>query len=214
MKRINTKNPLLALIMVIFLGAGMSGCETYCYDCNATPPPCTYGPNGVTGPAFFGLEWNSDLPDYVWTNNAAIPAVFYYGDYYNSAPGTYNLYYEGQFMDGCCLQDYFWDVTFDVWVNAGTSGGCGFAGVDGLPSYLMLSMGPFGPTEARTNKTDNPNEKLEVISKTDDEVVLQHTDGDINVRITYKKLNESKRSQLDASGERTAGVKGTAAAAE
>lgn len=202
MKR-STKLPLLALLMVMLMG--LSGCVTECYDCQPAPPPCSYGPDGVSGPAYFGLDWTTDIPDYVWTNNSAIPSVFYYGDHYNSPIGTFSLYYEGQIQEDCCLKDYFWDVTFDVWINLGSNGSCGYTGVDGLPSYLMLMMGPYGPGEQRTNKTLSENERFEVISETEDEIVLQHTDGDINVRATFKKLKESKRSQLDASGVKTAG---------
>ena len=207
------KTPLLALLAILFMGSTFSGCVTECFDCNQ-PPPCTYGPHGVTGPAYFGLDWVNDVPDYVWTNNAAIPAVFHYGDYYNSPSGTFDLYYEGQFMDGCCLADYFWEVTFDVWVNVGTTGGCGYAGVDGLPSYLMLIMGPYGPGEHRINKSEDANKAFEEISRTDDEIVLMHTDGDINVRVTYKKLSESKRGQLDDSKVKTADLQSITDSAE
>ena len=206
MKRI-TNTALLPLLIALFMGTSLTSCITECYDCQPAPPPCSYGPDGVAGPAFFGLDWNTDIPDYVWTNNQAIPSVFYYGEYYNSLSGTFSLYYEGQVMDGCCLQDYFWDVTFDVWVNLGTAGGCGYVGADGLPSYLMLDMGPYGPSEFRTNKAEvSDNEKFQTISKTDDEIVLQHTDGDINVRVTFKKLDASKKATLDASGVKTAGA--------
>lgn len=206
MKRI-TKISLLPLLLVMFMGTTLSSCITECYDCNPAPPPCTYGSDGVAGPAYFGLDWTTDIPDYVWTDNQAIPAVFYYGEYYNSLAGTYSLYYEGQIVEDCCPKDYFWDVTFDVWVNLGTAGGCGYVGADGLPSYLMLGMGPYGPSEARTNKAEtSDNERFDIISKTDDEIVMQHTDGDINVRVTFKKLTESKKASLDPSGVRTAAV--------
>ena len=206
MKSTFTKS-LPALLGILLMGMGFSGCITDCYNCTAPPPPCTWGPAGVPGPAFFGLDWAGDQPDYVWTNNAAIPSLFYYGDYYNSYTGTYNLYYEGAFRNGCCFTEYFWDVNFDVWVNAGTNGGCGFAGADGLPSYLMLVMGIDGPGELRTNKQASPNAAWEELSRTEDEIVLQHQDGDINVRATFKKLKESKRASLEDKGIKVAQTK-------
>lgn len=204
MKRI-TSTPLLALLAVLFMGMGFSGCIVdECYDCQS-PPPCTYGPNGVAGPAYFGLDWMTVQPDYIWTNNPAIPAVFQYDSYYNSMPGVFSLYYEGEFMEGCCLKSYYWDVTFEVWVNGGTAGGCGYTGVDGLPSYLMLIMGPYGPGEARTNKQkEDPNQLFREISRTDDEIVLEHEDGDIHVRATFKKLKESKKASLNPAEVKTA----------
>ncbi len=205
--KIITKTFLFPVLAVLFLSTILSSCVTQCYDCNPAPPPCTYGTNGYPGPAFFGLDWITDIPDYVWTNNQAIPTVFYYGEYYNTLPGTYNLYYEGQMIVDCCPVDYFWDVTFDIWVNAGTAGGCGFVGADGLPSYLMIGMGPYGPSEARTNKAEvSDNERFDIISDTDDEIVMQHTNGDVNVRVTFKKLTESRKDSLETSGVRTAAV--------
>ena len=132
-------------ILMLLSTLSFSGClvET-CNTCN-TPPPCSYGPDGYPGPAFFGLDWSGVQPSYVWTNNTAIPPTFRYGTYYNSFPGSYQLYYEGAFLNGCCLTEYYWDVDFLVWVNSGTTGGCGFVGADGLPSYLMLVMGINGP---------------------------------------------------------------------
>lgn len=194
----------LAIIALLTLMLTSTGCIVdTCNDC--TPPPaCTYGPNGVPGPAYFGLDWAGHVPDYVWTNNDAIPPVFRYGDYYNSLPGKYKLYYEGEFLDGCCVVNYQWDVLFDVWVNAGAAGGCGYVGADGLPSYLMLIMGPEGPGEHRVNKMAQEGVTVETISKTDDEIIMHVTKGDINVRITYTKLAQSKKATLDPAGVRTA----------
>jgi hypothetical protein len=201
MKRIYQSFAMALMLMISALG--FSGCYVdTCHTCTAPPPPppCSYGPNGVPGPAFFGLDWTGVQPSYLWTNNTAIPPVFAYGSYYNSFPGSYRLYYEGSYYAGCCLTEFHWDVDFLVWVNAGTAGGCGFAGADGLPSYLMLVCGPNGPGDIRTNKMASAGVQTTVISQTDDEVILQHVKGDINVRITYKRLKESLKDSLDPSG--------------
>ncbi len=198
MKRIYSKLAMALLMLISTLS--FSGClvET-CNTCN-TPPPCSYGPDGYAGPAFFGLDWAGVQPSYVWTNNTAIPPVFQYSTYYNSLPGSYQLYYEGAFQDGCCLTEYYWDVDFLVWVNSGTVGGCGFAGADGLPSYLMLVLGTNGPGDIRSNKMAQAGVETSILSETQDEVIVQHVKGDINVRITYKRLSESRKASLDASG--------------
>jgi hypothetical protein len=190
----------LALVFVLVSMFSLSGCfvET-CHDCN-TPPPCTYGPNGVPGPAFFGLDWSAAQPTYVWTNNACIPPYFRYGDYYNSYPGNYHLYYEGRFLNGCCYTEYFWEVDFVVWVNVGTTGGCGYAGVNGLPSYLMLVCGPNGPGDIRTNKLDEQGITTSILSENANEVIVQYVKGDINVRVTYHRVAESQKRKLDPSG--------------
>ncbi len=204
----------LALLLLLASSFIYSGCmvET-CVDCNPTPPPpppcntcfpppppCSYGPNGYPGPAFFGLDWTVVQPSYVWTNNTCIPPVFHYADYYNSMPGTYHLYYEGRVLNGCCYTDYYWEVDFVVWVNAGTLGGCGYAGADGLPSYLMIVCGPNGPGDFRTNKLQEAGITTTIISQSSQEVIVQYTKGDINVRVSYHRLPESLKRTLDPSG--------------
>ncbi|MBP6638729.1 MAG: hypothetical protein KAY96_03175 [Bacteroidia bacterium] len=204
MKRRLLSAPLAFMLMLASVFS-FSGClvET-CHDCN-TPPPCTWGPNGAPGPAFFGLDWTGySAPTYVWTNNTGIPPTFQYGTYYNSLPGNYHLYYEGRFIDGCCYTEYFWEVDFVVWVNVGTAGGCGYAGLNGLPSYLMIVCGPNGPGNIRTNKLAEQGIEMTILSENANEVIVQYVKGDINVRITYHRLAESQKRLLDASGVVTA----------
>lgn len=207
MKRIYTKTRML-IVMALVSMLSLTSCHIHdCYDCNTPPPPpCSYGPDGYAGPAFFGLDYTTVEPSYIWTNNTAIPSVFRYGDYYNSLPGNFQLYYEGAFYDGCCLTEYYWDVYFDVWINGGTPGGCGYAGQDGLPSYLMMVMGPYGPGEHRTNKMAEAGIEVREVFRTDDEIVTEYTKGDIVVKVTYKRLQESKRGELDATGEIAADI--------
>lgn len=202
---------LLAMLLALFV---LPGCYVHddCHYCGSPPPPpppppCTYGPDGSPGPAFFGVDWLHDQPDYLWTNNTAIPYVFHYGTYYNSYPGTYRLYYEGVFYDGCCPVTYYWDVNFVVWMNAGTAGGCGFVGIDGLPSYLMLRLSPTGPAEIRTNKTALPGTEMEVIRETATETEILYTKGDLNILVTYTKLEASEKDKLDPKGEITVAKK-------
>lgn len=200
MKKNLLHGPLL-WILTLATTLTLSGCLVQtCSDCN-TPPPCTWGPNGVPGPAYFGLDWTGCCaPTYLWTNNTAIPPTFAYGTYYNTLPGTYQLYYEGRWLNGCCYTEYYWNVDFVVWVNAGTAGGCGFAGTNGLPSYLMLICGPDGPGTIRTNKLAEQGIDVSVISENANEVIVQYVKGDINVRVTYHRLQSSQKRVLDASG--------------
>ncbi|MEM0999955.1 MAG: hypothetical protein AAGN35_23075 [Bacteroidota bacterium] len=205
MKKLHISTPLALLVllasMFTFSGCLVDTCDT----CNA-PPPCSYGPDGVPGPAFFGLDWVTHQPDYVWTNNSSIPGVFRYGSYYNSLPGDFQLYYEGAFGNPCCVTEYFWEVNFSVWVNAGTIGGCGFAGADGLPSYLMMVMGPNGPGEERTNKTAAAQAGVDyqVLSSSDTEHTIQLVKGDINIRVKYTKLEKSRKAELSTDGVKVA----------
>jgi hypothetical protein len=209
-----TQHSALLLLLALFSMMTLPGCYIHddCTYCGAPPPPpppppCTYGPNGVPGPAFFGVDWAGVQPTYLWCNNTALPQVFYYGTYYNTLPGTWQLYYEGTFMDGCCPRSYYWNVNFVVWVNAGTYGGCGYVGLDGLPSYLMLQLGPLGPAEIRTNKTALPGTEMEVLRQTDTETEVLYTKSDIHVQVTYTRLDASLKSSLDPKFEVKAGKK-------
>lgn len=203
-----------AMLMMLATSLSFTGCvvET-CMDCTPPPPspppppPCVWGPNGVPGPAFFGLDYTTCCPPtYIWTNNTAIPPTFMYGTYYNSMPGTYHLYYEGRVLNGCCYTNYYWDVDFVVWVNAGTAGGCGWAGADGLPSYLMLICDPTGPGTFRTNKLAEKGIETNVILETTDKIIVEYIKGDIHVKVTYTQLSASKKDQLDPAGEITSQV--------
>lgn len=182
----------LALVIPVMLF--MSGC--YIQE-----TPCYYGVDGRPGRAFFGLDWTGDKPSYLWTNNTAIPHVFEYGSYYQSYVGSYELYYEGTFIDGCCPSEYYWDVHFDVWAHPGTPGGCGFDGMNGADSYLMFTCGPYGPVEGRINKTNETSPVLTVMSRTDETVVCEVKDGDLTMVVTFNKLKASRRTELDPKGE-------------
>jgi hypothetical protein len=180
----------------------MSGCYV-CDTCNnqpPPPPPCTWGYDGATGQAYFGLDWTDVAPQYLWTNNQSIPSVFQYGSFYWSYPGNYEVYYEGQVLDNCCMVPYNWDVFYEIWVHPGTAGGCGTNGLPGADSYLMVICGPYGPYANRTNKMAPMEKAFTVISDTGDEIVTEQRVGDVSVRATYHKLDHSRQAELDPTG--------------
>lgn len=193
MKKLNYTTSLMMAVLVAMLLGG-SGCII------TTEPPCSPGYDGRPGQAFLELDWTNHQPDYLWTNNTAIPAVFRYGNYYESWAGTYDLYYEGTFYDGCCPVDYFWDVVFEIWIHPGTLADCGYNGLDGADSFLSLVLDPYGPIEYRTNKTGEgaAADDMKILSQTDKEIVVEKTVGDITMRATYKKLDKSRKAELDS----------------
>ena len=204
MKKLKNTPLILALFLAVILTT--SGCYVH-EEVIVVDPPCNYGVDGYAGNAFFGLEWDVVQPAYVWTNNTAIPPVFRYGDYYQSGTGTFQLYYEGEFRDGCCIVDYFWEVDFDVWRNPGSAGGCGFNGQNGVDSWLMLICGPNGPVDLRTNKTSSASDKgteMNILSDTGSEIIVEFKTGDVTVQATYTKLDASKKAELDLSHVKTA----------
>ena len=161
------------------------------------PPPVVYGPNGAPGLAFFGVDWTEDAPDFISTNNAAIPQYFRYGDYYNSGSGVFDFYYEGSFWDGPNFVEYWWEGYYEIWINPGQPGcECGLPGADGFDSFLMMVTNPYGPYESRTNKTSSLPEHMKVISSTEDKVVVEMEKYNLKMRITYNKLTKSKKAEI------------------
>lgn len=191
-KTITLMTLLFALVAGIFFG----GCNAVIIDPPPPPPPrpC-YGTNGVDGNAFFGLDYSFVEPSYVWGNNPAIPTIFEYGVHYLSPPGEYNLYYEGSFIDGCCLVDYYWDVTYLIWIHPGTAGDCYSHGFDGVDSYLRIFMDPYEPGIDRINKAETGLD-IQILEKTDDKIVMEMENEQYTLRATYKKLKESRKAEL------------------
>lgn len=193
---------MILVSLIIFA----SGCQVNVYDDEPRPAPCNGGLNGLDGRAYIALDYSSIEPYYIWGNNDAIPSHFAYGQYYQAFPGTYDLYYEGEFYDGCCLAEYFWDVNYDLWYHAGTQGGpCGQNGVNGADSFLSIYMDPLGPGIDRINKMNDPN--FEVLERTDDRIVIQEKKGDFTLKVTYTKLKQSKKDLLDQKNIKEAIVK-------
>lgn len=195
MKKLYKTLPMIAILLGLLLGT--SGCIVH------TDPPCYPGRDGLPGQAFLELDWTTVTPSYVWTNNTAIPPVFRYGTFYQSYTGTWDLYYEGSYFAGCCPVEFFWDVRFDIWAHPGTYAQCGYDGINGPDSYLTLLLDPNGPIEQRINKTGTDGDVLKVISQTDKEIIVEKSVGEVTMRITYTKLEKSRRAELDPTGAKT-----------
>lgn len=204
MKKILTLSTLKIAILSLVLFA--TGCQVNVYDDDPGPPPCGGGPYGLDGQAFIALDYSSVEPSYIWGNNGRIPSHFAYGQYYLSNPGTYDLYYEGSFLDGCCVVDYYWDISYDLWYHPGTAGGpCGQPGMDGADSFLTIFMDPDGPGISRINK--KADENFQILERTEETVVTQEKRGEFTLKVTYTKLKASKKDQLDPKNIKEAIIK-------
>ena len=177
------KNLMAALLITI------CGCHVDVYN----DPPCYNGANGRNGNAYVGLNYTNIKPTYIWGNNPAFPPTFTYGSSYYSAPGIYQLYYEGFFFQQEVRTDYYWDVTYEIWINYGTPGGPCYNGNNGADSYLTLWLDPYGPGIDRFNKK---GDSVELIKSTADEIVLEIKNGEGGMKITYYRLNESRKAEL------------------
>lgn len=202
MKNFNLKFSIVPLAFLLM--QALSGCMVHVYDEDpVVNPPCNYGPNGADGFSFLALDYSSVAPDYIWGDNMAIPSAFYFGEFYNSAPGTFNLYYEGGYMQGCCFVEYYWDVEYNIWFHPGTSGGpCGQAGLNGADSFLTIWMDPEGPDFARINKKEDVDMKVEL--DTPEKKIVEFTREGVSMKVVYTKLKESRKGKLEGGREITA----------
>ena len=189
MKKLISILPLKNLMAAMLIT--LVGCQVDVYH----EPPCYNGVNGRNGNAFIELNYSNIQPTYIWGNNAAFPWTFNYGSYYYSNPGSYQLYYEGHIYQGDVRTDYYWDVTYDIWIHYGTSGGPCYNGSNGVDSYLTLWLDPYGPGVERFNKK---GETVELIKSTADEIVLEVKTGEGGMKITYHRLQESRKAELGA----------------
>ena len=146
-----------------------------------------YGYDGRPGNCYLALEWEYDSPSYLDAGTSDIPYQFDWGRNYYTRPGLYQLYYEGEYWDGYGMAWYAWEIDYEIWRNYGTQGGPGYNGMDGTDSFLTIILSPYGPYTNRWNKSLD-SEKYEVLSETEEEIVVQQTEEEYSIKITYKKV--------------------------
>jgi len=97
-----------------------------------------YGPNGLDGKAWFGIDFDQDVPYSYWDDNPNMPTDPFYGEYYRTTPGLYHFEY--------FVTPYeYWYGTYEIYINYGQPGGPhGQPGADGDDSYLLLVCNPDG----------------------------------------------------------------------
>ncbi len=195
MKKHNSNSTHLLITLGLFLS--LVGCHVDVYH-EPPPPPCYQGRNGVTGQAFFALNYSVAKPLYIWGNNPSFPNHFYFDTYYFTYPGSYQLYYEGAFYNGPNYVEYYWDVNYEIWVNPGSYGGPCYDGANGADSYLSLWLDPYGPGVERINKKEV---EYELISSSSDKIEIELKNSGGGMRATFLRLTESKKGLHDHGSE-------------
>ena len=197
MKKLFTHIGLILALAIPFLATSCVVDETPPPPPPPRPAPVYFGPDGRPGYAFFGLDYDFAEPTYLATNNQAIPRVFYYGDFYNTFPGVFDFYYEGFIIDGPFREDYFWEGTYEIWLNAGEPGyPNGVPGRDGVDSYLMLVCNPGGPIYERTNKKGASG--MNIILDEPDHKIVEYKVLNQYIKFDMKKLSKSMKHTFNA----------------
>lgn len=156
-------------------------------SCYIEVDPAPMGYDGRPGNAYLSLEWEYEKPLYLDAGTSDIPYHFDWGRDYLTRPGYYELYYEGEFWDGYGMAWYAWEIEYEIWRNYGTEGGPGYNGYDGANSYLTIILSPYGPYTNRLNKSLDES-KYKVLSETEDQIVVEQTEEEFSIKITYKKV--------------------------
>ena len=175
----------LSFILIIAALFTITSCDDY-YD-------------GRPGRAYLSLTWYDAEPTFIDVGTHEIPETFYWDDYYRIDPGIYLLYYEGEIKIGPNWAYYSWEIEYEIWVNRGEDGIPGeYFGMDGEDTYFTVECSPYGPyivTEEgyyKSSRTKQLPENFELISKTDNEIIIQQTAKTHSIKATYRKVERRK----------------------
>jgi len=134
-----------------------------------------YGPNGLDGRAFFGVDYNHAIPYSYWDDNPRVPSNPYFGEFYRTEPGWYEFEY---FVN----PTEYWYGSYQMDIEPGGPGlPHGEVGEDGADTYLTLFLDPEGWTEDRflnkSIKSSRDNQNLLTLT-------LEGEQGSIKVKMS------------------------------
>jgi hypothetical protein len=95
------------------------------------------GKDGEDGDAFIAITWVYGPFDY-WTDDPAIPSIFYNNKYYQCYPGNYNYTY-------WAWDDSIWSGSYRIYINEGEEAKGFKDGEDGADIYFLLQAYSIGP---------------------------------------------------------------------
>lgn len=140
------------------------------------------GPNGRSGDAFFGIDYDYSMPYSYWDNNLSIPDNPVLGSFYPTNTGVYEFEY---FIN----PHEYWYGTYRIFRNAGGPGGSnGEVGYPGLDTYLMLICNSNGFYEERSN-----NKRTAEMGET---IVIEELVGNNKIRIELTKTTTDIRPSM------------------
>ena len=172
----------LLIVLIIF---GFTSCQK-----------AWYGSDGRPGDAFVSYTWQVSEPDFIDVGTGAVPPVFYWGESYKIRSGDYSLYYEGQVWAGSGWAYYSWEVMYEIWEVPGEHGDWYYNGSNGPDNYFNIECSPYGPYVSSAYKSSNLSPAYELISESEDEIVVEQKADGMRMKITYRKLEKRRRSEL------------------
>ncbi len=153
---------------------------------------------GEDGDAYITISWMFD-PFTYWTDDPAIPYIFYNGEYYLASLGTYNFQYQS--WDSSILTGQY-----TIYINEGLPGTLFSEGEDGSDIYfelLWLSIGTSFyawdfPYSIRTISNQNDIKTIMLKNESNKYKLAGYNETTINTSaIKKKELNDFDKNILD-----------------
>lgn len=171
-----TTTSKISLVVLMTLTLGWSSCIIVEDESNY------YGPHGVDGKAWFGIDYDYQALYSYWDDNPNFPENPFYGEYYRTNPGLYNFEY--------FVNPYeYWYGTYEIFINPGMSGGPhGQPGMDGNDTYLLMICNPDGFYYDEWEDCSCQGHQLP-----DGSWIIEGNANDQSFKITMKKTNVTER---------------------
>jgi hypothetical protein len=164
-------------VITVLLLLSLAGCQK-----------AWHGQDGRPGDVYLSLNWEVAEPSYIDAGTGDIPPLFNWGQYYETFPGRYALYYEGRVWTEMGWGTYAWEVDYQMYEIPGEAGGWYYNGQDGPDNYFMIECSPYGPYIENSYKSAEGNPTYEVLEKSDDKITLIQKGDGLELLITYKKM--------------------------
>jgi len=171
--------------MIVLLLLGLTSCQK-----------AWHGRDGRSGDAYLSLAWQVAEPQYLDAGTGAIPAVFYWGEFYRIHPGVYSLYYEGRIWNGMYWAGYSWEVTYEIWEIQGERGDWYYHGEDGPDNFFTIECNPYGPFISNGYKSTEVN-SYKIEEQTDQRIVITKEMNGLGIKVAYQKKSVNVPLEID-----------------
>lgn len=164
---------LFVIVPMIFITA----CETTGYD-------------GRDGRSYLALTYAVDEPDYVDAGTGSIPEYFYWDEYYRARTGFYTMYYDGYYRHGSTIEEYAWEIDYEIYYLEGEQGGHGYHGSDAPDMYFTVECHPYGPYYYEEELKMSLPEGVRIVSENSEQIELVQEKETMGIKVTYRRVEK------------------------
>ncbi|MDZ7777749.1 MAG: hypothetical protein U5L09_20100 [Bacteroidales bacterium] len=146
------------------------------------------GYDGYDGRSYLALTYAVDEPEYVDAGTGSIPEYFYWDEYYRARPGFFTMYYDGVFRRGYSVEEYAWEIDYEVYYLEGEPGGYGYNGSDAPDTYFTIECNPQGPYYYEEHLKTGLPEGVKILSESKERIELVKEQETMGMRVTYRRV--------------------------